>query len=339
MDRLRLGLIGCGHIGRRHLEIACMNPRIDVRAVCDTAPAVRERLAAECAGVRVYDRMERMLAAEEFDLVSICTPHYLHASMSIAAARAGVDVLVEKPMALTSEESTKMIRAAAEAGVRLYVVKQNRYNKPVALVQEALAGGHLGRINMVQCNVMWNRYPGYYATSPWRGRREFEGGALHTQVSHFIDLLLWWFGDLEEVKGMTARASHAIEFEDCGVASLRFRSGTLGSLLWTTCVYNVNFEGSITILGECGTIKIGGSYLNEIDKWDVQSFPLPKDVDFSDLPNDYGCYQGSSNNHDLLFDEIIEQFISDRRGVVEGAEGMKTIRAIEQIYGACRRAL
>jgi len=334
MDTLRFAIVGCGHIGARHLDVLTDHPEITLVAVCDTDGEVLDTVGKKHPEVTLYERYDRMLSEGTFDIVSICTPHGLHAEMSIKAVQSGRHVLVEKPMALTSTDSDRMIEAAERAGVRLYVVKQNRYNTPIKLTKRALDENRLGDIRMVQCNVMWNRYDGYYDESPWRGVEALEGGALHTQVSHFIDLMIWWFGELENAKTLQDTLHHDIEFEDCGTAALRFENGTLGSLLWTTCVYNRNYEGSITILGEKGTIKIGGPYLNEIEHWDVKSYPMPRNVEFDDTPNDYGRYKGSSSNHDVLIDRVVEQFVTDRRGVVEGEEGKKTIEAIEKIYGS-----
>jgi predicted dehydrogenase len=217
------------------------------------------------------------------------------------------------------------------------VVKQNRYNVPIALTREALAAGRLGRVFMVQCNVLWNRHDGYYRDSNWRGRRDLEGGVLYTQVSHFIDLMIWWFGDVVRSEAWIETRNHAVEIEDCGIASLEFASGVMGSLMWTTCVYNRNYEGSITIVGEKGTIKIGGQYLNKIEFWDVQSHPLPEDVEWVDQPNVYGKYQGSSSNHDKVMRDVVVDLLQQRHSVVEGDEGMKTINAIERIYQSAWR--
>jgi predicted dehydrogenase len=334
MNTIRFSLVGCGHIGRRHAEVLRRHDGAELLSVCDIDEGVRHEVSALDDPPRVYERYGEMLDNETPDIVSICTPHGLHADMGIEAMRRGHHVLVEKPMALTSDASERMIREAETAGVRLYVVKQNRYNTPIRLTKRALAEERLGRIFMVQCSVLWNRHAGYYSDSPWRGVKALEGGALHTQVSHFIDLLVWWFGNLENTKTIMDTMNHEIEFEDCGVAALRFESGTIGSLTWTTCVYNANYEGSITIVGENGTIKIGGPYLNEIEHWDVKSYPMPRDIAFDDTPNDYGTYTGSSSNHDVLIDKVVKQFVNDRRGVVEGEEGKKTIEAIEMIYGA-----
>ncbi len=202
--------------------------------------------------------------------------HGLHAPMAIAAADHRKNALVEKPMALTSKEADEMIAAGERNSVRIMVVKQNRYNVPIALTKKAMDSGNLGKIYMVVCNVLWNRHEGYYRDSNWRGKKELEGGALYTQVSHFLDLMIWWFGDVVQASSQIATFSHNIEIEDNGTSRMVFDSGVMGSLNWSTSVYNKNYEGSITILGENGTIKIGGQYLNKIDFWDVQSMPLPR---------------------------------------------------------------
>jgi predicted dehydrogenase len=257
--------------------------------------------------------------------------------MTIEAANRGFHVLVEKPMAIRAADCLTMNEAAYRNNVRLWVVKQNRYNVPVRLTYDALVKGRLGRLFMVKCDVLWNRYQGYYDDSPWRGSIEKEGGALYTQASHFIDLLVWWCGDVESATGALATQHHDIEIEDAGSAVLHFSSGTIGSLNWTTNVYNKNYEGSITLMGEHGTVKIGGKYLNKIDYWDVNGYPLQEGIEYTDKPNSYGKYQGTSSNHDKVVRAIISQLKHRTTGPVDGFEGMKSVIAIEKIYNAIRR--
>lgn len=330
--KIKFAVVGCGSIGKRHVAVIDAEEKAELTAVCDIVPEAAQQLSNLYNGVPVYTDYSRLLQETDADIISICTPHGLHAPMTIEAACAKKNILVEKPMALSMEDCRTMVQAAKDNGVELFVVKQNRYNKPIALTKKALDEGKLGKVFMVQCNVMWNRHQDYYSQSGWRGKIALEGGALHTQVSHFIDLLIWWFGDLTEAKTITDTLNHDIEIEDCGVSALRFQSGVIGSLLWTTCVYNKNYEGSITVIGEKGTIKVGGKYLNEIEFWDVQSYPLPENVEFNDLPNNYGKYQGSSSNHDKTVQNIIGRLLNERHMVVEGDEGMKTIQAIDTIY-------
>lgn len=332
MKKFKFAVIGLGNIGARHLAVLEAEPLAQIVALCDIELGKCQKFSALYGGVTYFTDYTELLQETEADIVNICTPHGLHAPTAIAAANAGKHVLVEKPMALTTHEAEAMIAAAHQNGVRLMVVKQNRYNVPIALTKEALDAGKLGRIFMAQCNVLWNRHEGYYRESNWRGQKALEGGALYTQVSHFIDLMIWWFGDVVSAKAEIATKNHDIEIEDCGIAQLQFASGVMGALVWTTCVYNKNYEGSITIIGEKGIIKIGGQYLNKIEYWDVYAYPLPEGVQFVDKPNVYAKYQGTTSNHDKVIHDVARALLRERHNVVEGDEGLKTIKAIEMIY-------
>jgi len=331
---VRFAVIGLGNIGSRHLAVIDAEPRASLAGICDIEAHKCEKYAAQYGGVPWHTDFRALLHETSAEVINICTPHGLHAPMAIAAANAGKHVLVEKPMALTVRDAQAMVEAARQNNVHLMVVKQNRHNVPIALTKKTLEEGRLGQIYMAQCNVLWNRHPGYYADSNWRGRKSLEGGALYTQVSHFLDLLIWWFGNVIEAHADVATLKHAIEIEDCGNALLRFESGVRGSLTWTVCVYNKNYEGSITIIGQNGSIKIGGQYLNRIEYWDVMSYPLPEHVEFTDKPNIYSKYQGTSSNHDKVIRDVVASLLNERHNVVEGDEGMKTIQAIEMIYGS-----
>ena len=331
---LKFAVVGTGHIGKRHLAVIEAEPSAELVAFCDVDQQKLQTYQELYPRAKAYTDYSRMLQETDADMVCICTPHGLHAIMSMQAAYAGKHILVEKPMALSSQESDRMIAAAKANDVKLFVVKQNRYNQPILKVKEALDRGQLGRPLMVQCNVIWNRHDAYYADSPWRGNRDLEGGALQTQVSHFIDLMVWWFGEITQAKTIMDTLNHDIQIEDCGASALRFESGVVGSLLWTTCAYRQNFEGSLTLICEKGLVKIGGKYLNEIEYWEVEGIPQPALTGVADQPNNYGTYQGSSSNHDKLIHALVEQLLNRRDGVVEGPEGVKSIRAIEKIYGA-----
>lgn len=336
MESVKFAVVGCGNIGTRHLAIIDGLDDAALAGYCDTDPARLRKPSELYRDVPSFSTIEDLLARCEADVVTVCTPHYLHADHAVKAIRAGRHVLVEKPMALTTPDCDRMIEEAGRAGTLLMVVKQNRYNIPVTLAREALERGRLGRILMVQCNVVWNRYDGYYSQSPWLGRRELEGGALFTQVSHFIDLLAWLCGEVVDAGGRIETKNHAVGIEDCGTAWLRFQSGTMGSLFWTTCAYSKNFEGSILLVGERGIVKIGGQYLNRIEHWDVEGFPLPQGIEWIDKPNSYGKYQGSSSNHDKAIRDVIRRVRHEDFRVVSGEEARKTVQAIELIYRQCR---
>ena len=331
-------IVGCGSIGKRHIAVLDANPEANLVAICDTESVALNTQLELYPYLKGYGSLDEMLAAGGFDVVAVVTPHALHADMSMRIMRAGYHVLVEKPMALNTTDCEAMNACSSETGRHLWVVKQNRHNIPIRLAKDAIERGMLGKIFMIKCDILWNRYQGYYDDSPWRGHVDTEGGALFTQASHFIDLLIWWCGDVTESKAHIETQNHNIETEDSGIAYIKFKSGTLGSLVWTTCVYNKNYEGSITIIGENGTIKIGGKYLNKIEFWDVQGFPLPEGVEFTDKPNAYGKYQGTSSNHDKVYAALIEYLQTGQNHTVPGFEGMKSIEAIEAIYANARHA-
>lgn len=334
-QKIKFAVVGCGSIGKRHIAVLDAEPQAEIIAICDLDEQKCKELSDIYSGIPYFTSFDTLLETIQVDIVNIVTPHALHADMSIQALNKGFNVLVEKPMALTVKDCVRMNEAAIKNKKKLWVVKQNRYNVPVKLAKDAIDKGMLGQIFMIKCDILWNRYQGYYDESPWRGKKAQEGGALYTQASHFIDLLVWWCGDVTEVKAQIATQNHSIETEDSGNAILKFSNGTLGSLNWTTCVYNKNYEGSITIIGEKGTIKIGGQYLNKIEFWDVQGYPLQEGVEFTDKPNSYGKYQGTSSNHDKVIKVLVEKMNKNPNfgDVVEGFEGIKSIDAIEKIYG------
>ena len=335
MKPVKFAVVGCGNVGTRHAAVVQGQDGAELVALCDTDAARLEKLGTLHEGVRVYTNLDELLVESDADVINVCTPHYLHKENTLKAISAGKHVLVEKPMALLGSDCQEMIRAADAAGILLMVVKQNRYNVPVALTREAIERGRLGRILMAQCNVIWNRWEGYYQQSPWLGRRSFEGGALFTQVSHFIDLLIWLVGEIVDAGGRIETKGHRIETEDCGTAWLRFANGAMGSLLWTTCAYHRNLEGSLTLIAERGTVRIGGPYLNKIEHWEVEGFPLPQGIEWVDKPNTYGRYQGSSSNHDKVIRDVVRRVRHEDFRIVSGEEARKTVDAIELVYARC----
>jgi predicted dehydrogenase len=337
-SKVRFAIVGTGSIGKRHIAVLDAEPDAEIVGICDLNESLLEEQRNLYGPIPSYTDYYRMLDEVQADVINVVTPHALHAEMSIAALKKGFNVLVEKPMALTVSDCEKMVQAARNADKKLWVVKQNRFNVPIKLAKQAIDKGMLGKIFMIKCDILWNRYQGYYDDSPWRGKLAEEGGALFTQASHFIDLLIWWCGDVENVRGYLETQNHKIETEDSGAAVIKFSSGTIGSLVWTTCVYNKNYEGSITIIGEKGTIKIGGKYLNKIEFWDVEGYPLQEGIEYTDKPNSYGKYQGTSSNHDQVIKALISNFRGVSQDVVMGFEGMRSIHAIEEIYKSLRNA-
>jgi predicted dehydrogenase len=288
--------------------------------------------------VRQYASLSALLEHEhEVDVVVIATPNGLHAEQSIESLKYGKHVLCEKPMAIRSTDAESMIKAAKSSEKHLVVVKQNRYNPPIQVLKRLLDEGKLGKILSVQINAFWNRTAEYYAQSPWRGTLELDGGTLYTQFSHFVDLMIWFFGDISEVKGFRSNTHHAgiIEFEDQGVIALQFESGLQGSLQYTVNAYEKNMEGSIAVFGEKGTVKVGGAYLNKMSYFNIEGVEKVEGVE-KDIrnPNQYDGYQGSMSNHPMVYDDLIRLLNGESNSLASPEDGLRTVKAIEKIYSS-----
>lgn len=332
MKKIRFAIIGCGRIAQRHA--VHIKSRGVLAAVCDVVKEKAEQLAKEYDAIPYYSIDELLKAETGLDVVSVCTPNGLHAEHSIKALQAGYHVLCEKPMAIKVADCVKMIEAADKSGKRLFIIKQNRYNPPVVAVKKALEEGRLGKIYSVQLNCFWNRGTAYYANS-WKGTKTLDGGTLFTQFSHFIDLLYWMVGDIAEVRSMMQNFAHsdAIEFEDTGVVLLKFVNGVLGAINYTVNSFEKNMEGSLTIFGEKGTIKIGGQYLNELEYQNIQDYTI-RDLPAGNVANQYGTYQGSMSNHDKVYDNLVDVLLNNGVITTSAWEGLKTVSIIEKIYSA-----
>lgn len=329
-DTISFLLVGCGRIGNRHAEH--MNKQGAIAAVCDTDESKAKELALKY-NVPFYTDVTTMLTTEKnADVVSVCTPNGLHAAHSIEALKHGFHVLCEKPMALSSYDCGEMIKTAEKYNKRLFIVKQNRFNPPVHAVKQALDDGRLGKIYSVQLSCFWNRNNAYYENS-WKGTKELDGGTLYTQFSHFIDLLYWMFGDIKSVNAITRNSAHQniIEFEDCGVVIAEFMSGTIATINYTVNAYKKNMEGSLTLFGEKGTVKIGGQYLNELEYQQIENFEITG-LPAGNPPNNYGQYQGSMSNHGEVYQNLIEVLNGTASIATNGFEGLKTVEIIEKIY-------
>jgi UDP-N-acetyl-2-amino-2-deoxyglucuronate dehydrogenase len=334
MNKVKFAIIGCGRIAQRHAEH--INNNGVLAAVCDVDFKKAEELAAKY-NANAYQNIDDLLANEQVDVVAICTPNGLHAEHSIKALNAGSNVLCEKPMATNVTDCGKMIIAAEKNNKRLFAIKQNRYNPPVAAVKEAIDNGVFGKIYSVQLSCFWNRNPDYYANS-WKGTQDLDGGTLYTQFSHFIDLLYWMFGDVKRAYALTGNFAHQdiIDFEDTGVAAVEFYSGTIGTINYTVNSYNKNMEGSLTIFGEKGTVKIGGQYLNELEYQNIENFEF-KDLPKGNTANNYGQYQGSMSNHDKVYENVIEVLTNNGIISTNSFEGLKTVEIIDKIYSSAKQ--
>ena len=333
MQQLKFAIIGCGRIAQRHAEH--ISNLAVLKAVCDNN-LTKAKILGEKYSANIYSSVDELLRHEsDIDVVTICSPNGLHAEHSIKALRAGFHVLCEKPMAITVEDCGKMITEAEKANRRLFVIKQNRFNPPVAAVKQLVEEGRLGRILSVQLNCFWNRNFDYYQSSDWKGKKGMDGGTLYTQFSHFIDLLYWIVGDVKKAYAFGGNYAHhgVIEFEDTGVVALEFYNGTIGTINYTVNSFDKNMEGSITLFGEKGTIKVGGQYLNELEYQNIEGYVI-KDLPPGNPANNYGQYQGSMSNHDKVYSNVID--VLTKQGVIatNGFEGLKTVEIIDKIYQA-----
>jgi predicted dehydrogenase len=329
---IRFAVIGCGHIGKRHATMIQNNPECELVALCDDRPL--SILGLNNHSVPFYGNIEEMLSANQsFDVLCIATPNGLHEEHAIKALRSGHHVVIEKPMALTKAGCERIIYESLHQHRQVFCVMQNRYSPPSAWLKDILRRKLLGNIFMVQVNCYWNRDQRYYTGDTWHGTKDLDGGTLFTQFSHFIDILFWLFGDMENIKAKFRSFSHAdlTEFEDSGVVSFDFVNGGMGCLNFSTSVWNENLESSITIIGEKGTVKVGGQYMNKVEVCNIKGYSMP-DLPESNPPNDYGPYKGSAANHHFIFENVVD-VLKGRASITTNAlEGLKVVEIIEKIY-------
>ena len=334
-NKVRFAIVGCGRIAQRHAEHISNNGIL--KAVCDIDFAKALELG-EKYSASSYNSIDELLANEkDLDIISVCSPNGMHAEHSIKSLNAGFHVLCEKPMAINVYDCGEMIKAAERNNKRLFAIKQNRFNPPVAAVKSAIDEGKLGKIYSIQLSCFWNRNEDYYKNS-WKGTNNLDGGTLYTQFSHFIDLLYWIVGDVKYAYAITGNFAHqnVIEFEDTGVVALEFYNGTIGTINYTVNSFGKNMEGSLTIFGEKGTVKIGGQYLNELEYQNIQDFEF-KDLPIGNTANNYGQYQGSMSNHDKIYENVVDVLHNGGSISTNSFEGLKTVEIIDKIYLSAKK--
>ena len=328
----RIALVGCGRISRSHFDAIARVDGLSLVGVCDVA-ADRARAAGEEFEVPWFRTEDELLAAVECDVVAVCTPSGLHPAHGTLAARAGKHVIVEKPMAISLAAADELVHACDAAGVHLFVVKQNRLNPAIQLLRRAIDKGRFGRIFMANTTVRWSRPQEYYDQAPWRGTWEFDGGAFMNQASHYVDLIQWLVGPVESVMAKTATLARRIETEDSGIAILRFRSGALGSIEVTMLTYPRNLEGSITILGERGTVKIGGTAVNRVDHWQFAEYDDDDkliEAAATNPPNVYGF------GHEGYYRNVLSVLRGEASPDTDGRAGRKSLELILGIYESAK---
>lgn len=318
-------IVGCGHISQRHAEAILQAGHL--AGVFDTNPT-KARVLAASFNCEVFSQLHDLLSIAKPDVVSVCSPSGMHPDHTIAALKACCHVVCEKPLAISSDLARSVLELASLSGKKVFVVKQNRFNPPVLAVKELIDKGKLGFIHSFQINCFWNRNKQYYEAASWRGRRAMAGGTLFTQFSHFIDLLNWFLGNIREVKGWRGNFCHAdlIDFEDTGAASILMESGAIGTLQYTINAHQQNIEGSISLFGSKGTVKIGGPYLNHLEYFDVEG----------ESTEQWMKQQSSSvaSGHFAVYNAIVKALNNPASKTLEAEEALKSIEMIEQIYHA-----
>ncbi len=333
-NTIRFAVVGCGHIGKRHSEKISQDPRAELVAQCDIKERTSLNLDTIYQAVPFFNSVEELLASDiAFDIASICVPNGLHFSISSAVLKAGQSVLIEKPVVLRSGEGAVLEQLAKENKVQIYSVLQNRYSQSSRWLKDLISRKALGQIYSIEMNCLWNRDERYYTPESWHGDQELDGGTLYTQYSHFLDLLMWLFGELKVDSASFQNFNHQelIDFEDSGRVLFHTKEGSQGHIFYSTAVYGSNLEVSMTILGEKGAVKLGGAFLNKIEHCQVEGIELPENIE-EIQGNQYGAYSGSAQNHHHVIANVVADMLGDKAEVCTLDEALKVVRLIEDIY-------
>lgn len=330
-NTVKFAVVGCGRIGMRHVETILNHGKAELVATVD--PAGRGSMEALQA-VPHFATLEDFLRAKpEADIVNVATPNGWHAPQAIALLEAGYHVLIEKPLALSKTDAERVLHAALSHGKRVFAVMQNRYSPPSEWLKNLVQSNVLGPIYQVHLNCFWNRDERYYHAGGWHGTSDMDGGTLFTQFSHFVDILYWVFGDIQPLFAELDNFNHAdsIDFEDSGSVVFRLSGGGMGTLNYSTSVWDANLESSLTVIAEKGSVKIAGQYMNEVVHCHVKDYVMPELLP-SNPPNDYGGYKGSAFNHPFVIQNCIDVLQGSGSIGTNALEGMKVVDIIERIY-------
>lgn len=330
---IRFGVIGYGYIGKRHSEMISKHSECELIAVSDINASL-ETHAKETYGVPFYADAEEMLkAGHELDVICVCTPNSLHATHSLLALKHKHHVICEKPMGLSKAECEEVIHESMSASRKVFCVMQNRYSPPSVWLKQLIESGVMGKIYLAHINCYWNRDDRYYKNSDWKGTMKFDGGPLFTQFSHFVDIMFWLFGDITDLKARFTNFNHLhnTEFEDSGLVNFSFRKGGLGSINYSTSIWDCNLESSMTIIGEKGSIKVGGQYMEKVEYCHIEGYEMPE-LPPSNPPNDYGAYKGSAANHGFIIQNVVDTLKGNGIATTNAMEGLKVVEIIENIY-------
>nr|QLL91041.1 WblB protein [Plesiomonas shigelloides] len=330
--KIKIAIVGCGRISKNHFgSIEQLENEFELVAVCDNNQSVLQA-HKEQYNVPGYLSLDELLEKETVDIISLCTPSGLHSRQAIRAAKSGVHVISEKPMATKWADGLAMLKACDDAGVRLFVVKQNRRNSTLQLLKRAVTEKRFGKIHMVHVNVFWTRPQEYYDRAAWSGTWDMDGGAFMNQATHYVDLLHWLIGPVEKVHAITS-THRDIDVEDTGVVNIKWRNGAVGSMAVTMCTYPKNYEGSITILGEKGTVRVGGVAVNEIQDW---IFDEEKDYDSQITDANYQTTSVYGFGHPPYFKNVADVLRGKAEPETDGREGLKSLELLIATYRSAR---
>ncbi|RAJ10517.1 putative dehydrogenase [Chitinophaga skermanii] len=333
--KIKFAVIGCGHIGKRHAEMIQRNAEAELVALID----VRDRSLLNLDAfkdVPLFSSLQEFLKSGiDVDVVNIATPNGFHAEQALACLEAKKHIVVEKPMALKKLDAEKVIYKALHVHKHVFAVMQNRYSPPSQWIKEIIEQELLGKVYMVQLNCYWNRDARYYKPESWHGKKDLDGGTLFTQFSHFIDIMYWLFGDIDNIQTRFNSFNHQgmTEFEDSGFVTFDFVNGGMGCINYSTSIWNQNLESSMTIIGEKGSVKVGGQYMNEVEICNIQDYTMPE-LAPTNPGNDYGAYKGSAQNHHYVIDNVIDVLKGRATITTNALEGLKVVDIIERIYSS-----
>lgn len=330
--KIKFAVIGCGHIGKRHAEMISRNDESELVALIDIQD--KSTLNIDKYNVPFFHTLSDFLSSGiETDVINIASPNGFHSEQALQCLNAKKHIVVEKPMALTKSDAEKVIFKALHVHKHVFAVMQNRYSPPSVWIKELVESGKLGKIFMVQLNCYWNRDERYYKPESWHGKKDADGGTLFTQFSHFIDIMYWLFGDITNIQGKFNDFNHAnlTDFEDSGFVNFDFVGGGMGSINYSTSVWNANLESSMTIIAENGSVKIGGQYMDKVEICHVKDYELPQ-LAPTNPGNDYGTYKGSAANHHYVIENIVDVLKGRDTVTTNALEGLKVVEIIERIY-------
>jgi predicted dehydrogenase len=329
---VKFAVIGAGHIGKRHAEMIKRHEEAELVAICDVKPI--SEVDAEKFGVPYFNDADELFnSGIDIDVVNVCTPNGFHAQHSLLALNHKKHIVCEKPMALHKQDCEAIIYKALQMHRNVFCVMQNRYSPPSAWIKEVVEDKIIGDVYMVQLNCYWNRDERYYKQGSWKGTEDLDGGTLFTQFSHFIDIMYWLFGDIKDIQAKFNDFNHQglTTFEDSGFVNFNFINGGMGSINFSTSVWDTNLESSLTVIGSKGSVKIGGQYMDKVEYCHIKDYTMPVLAE-TNPANDYGAYKGSANNHGYIIDNVIDTLKGRNTITTNALEGLKIVDIIERIY-------